>query len=87
MGVGVEAFRGSSTAEEVVLADGSAVSGDLFVIGIGVNPRTELAEAAGLVLDNGIVVDKYLAIAALVEAKRPVNPARLADPDTDLSSL
>jgi len=61
MGVGVEAFRGATAAEEVVLADGSSVSGDLFVVGVGVSPRTELAESAGLTLDNGIVVDEQLA--------------------------
>ncbi len=61
MGVGVEAFRGTKSAEEVVLADGSSVSGDLFVVGVGVSPRTELAEAASLTLDNGIVVDGHLA--------------------------
>ncbi len=36
MGVGVEAFRGSNTVEEVVLADGSVVAGDLVVVGVGV---------------------------------------------------
>ena len=61
MGVGVEAFRGSDAAEHVVLADGTIVSGDLFVVGVGVAPRTELAEAAGLAVDNGIVVDQHLA--------------------------
>jgi len=61
MGVGVEAFRGSKTVEEVVLADGSVVSGDLVVVGVGVSPRTELAEDAGLQLDNGVVVDEHLA--------------------------
>ncbi len=61
LGVGVSAFRGQSDVEEVVLADGSAVSGDLFVVGMGVTPRTELAEKAGLALDNGIVVDEHLA--------------------------
>ena len=45
----------------MVLADGSAVSGHLFVVGVGVTPRTELAEKAGLALDNGIVVDEHLA--------------------------
>ena len=48
-------------AEEVVLADGTAVAGDLVVVGVGVSPRTELAEAAGLPLDNGVVVDQHLA--------------------------
>ena len=61
MGVGVEAFRGSTTAEEVVLADGSVVAGEVFVVGVGVAPRTGLAEAAGLTLDNGVVVDEHLA--------------------------
>ncbi len=61
LGVGVEAFRGMDSAEEVVLADGTAVNGDLFVVGVGVIPRTELAEGAGLELNNGVIVDEYLA--------------------------
>jgi 3-phenylpropionate/trans-cinnamate dioxygenase ferredoxin reductase subunit len=61
LGLGVEAFRGNTSVEEVVLADGSVVAGDLFVVGVGVSPRTELAETAGLKLDNGIVVDEHLA--------------------------
>ena len=61
LGVGVESFRGTGSAEEVELADGSAVAGDLFVAGIGVVPRTELADGARLHLDNGVVVDEHLA--------------------------
>jgi 3-phenylpropionate/trans-cinnamate dioxygenase ferredoxin reductase component len=61
MGVGVKEFRGSTAAEEVLLADGTTVSGDLFVVGVGVIPRTGLAEAAGIALDNGIIVDQHLA--------------------------
>ena len=61
LGVGVEAFRGMDSAEEVVLADGTAVNGDLFVVGVGVIPRTELAEGACLELNNGVIVDEYLA--------------------------
>jgi 3-phenylpropionate/trans-cinnamate dioxygenase ferredoxin reductase subunit len=45
----------------VVLADGTAVHGDLFVVGVGVIPRTELADGAGLELNNGVIVDEYLA--------------------------
>ena len=59
-GVGVEGFRGQRSAEAVVLADGSEVEGDLFVVGVGVTPRIELAEMAGIALDNGVVVDEYL---------------------------
>jgi 3-phenylpropionate/trans-cinnamate dioxygenase ferredoxin reductase component len=43
-----------------VLADGTAVAGDLFIVGVGVSPRTELGAMAGVDLDNGIVVDEYL---------------------------
>ncbi len=45
---------------EVWLRDGTAVPADLVVVGIGVTPRTELAAAAGLIVDNGIVVDDRL---------------------------
>jgi 3-phenylpropionate/trans-cinnamate dioxygenase ferredoxin reductase subunit len=44
----------------VRLADGSSVQADLIVVGVGVAPATELAEAAGLTVDNGIVVDDRL---------------------------
>jgi 3-phenylpropionate/trans-cinnamate dioxygenase ferredoxin reductase subunit len=59
-GSGVEELRGSERAEEVKLADGSVVAGDLFVVGVGVIPRTELAEGAGLTIENGVVTDEYL---------------------------
>jgi 3-phenylpropionate/trans-cinnamate dioxygenase ferredoxin reductase subunit len=59
-GSGVEELRGSERAEEVKLADGSFVAGDLFVVGVGVIPRTELAEGAGLTIENGVVTDEYL---------------------------
>lgn len=61
LGGGVEGFRGTSSAEEVVLADGTVIAGDLFVVGVGAAPRAGLAERAGLELDNGVIVDEYLA--------------------------
>ena len=61
MGVGVDSFRGAGSAQEVVLGDGSSIGGDLFVVGVGVRPRVELAEGAGLGLENGILADEYLA--------------------------
>ncbi len=64
LGVGVEGFAGHGGAEEVVLADGTVVAGDLFVVGVGVMPRTELVEGTGVALDNGIVVDSRLASSA-----------------------
>jgi NADPH-dependent 2,4-dienoyl-CoA reductase/sulfur reductase-like enzyme len=46
--------------DTVVLDDGSEVAADLVVVGIGVTPRTGLAEAAGLAVDDGILVDTRL---------------------------
>lgn len=42
------------------LDDDSHIVADAAVIGVGVLPRTGLAEAAGLEVDNGIVVDEHL---------------------------
>jgi NADPH-dependent 2,4-dienoyl-CoA reductase/sulfur reductase-like enzyme len=39
------------------LDDGATLAADLIVLGVGVRPRVALAEAAGLKLDQGVVVD------------------------------
>ncbi len=44
----------------VLLADGTQIDAELVVIGVGITPNTELAEAAGLTVDNGIQVDEHL---------------------------
>ena len=41
------------------LTDGSVLGADVVLVGIGVQPVTDLAEQAGLALDNGIAVDKF----------------------------
>ena len=46
------------------LDDGTDISADAAVIGVGVIPRTGLAEAAGIEVDNGIVVDSHLRTSA-----------------------
>jgi 3-phenylpropionate/trans-cinnamate dioxygenase ferredoxin reductase subunit len=43
----------------VLLDDGSSVAADLVVVGIGVVANDELAAAAGLACDDGIVVDAH----------------------------
>jgi len=55
----VASLAGDGVVEQVVLADGTRLPADIVVIGVGVIPATELAEAAGLDVDNGIVVDEY----------------------------
>src|SRR5215207_4029609 len=47
-GVGVAAFEGGDAVERVALADGRRIDSDLVVVGVGVRPRTQLAERAGL---------------------------------------
>ena len=48
------------TADKVVLDDGSELPATVVVMGVGVKPRTELAEAAGLKIDRGVVADEHL---------------------------
>jgi len=45
----------------VRLADGDVVAADAVVVGVGIKPNSELAAAAGLPVDNGIIVDEHLA--------------------------
>lgn len=56
-GVAVQALEGGDRVDAVALNDGSRVAADLVVVGIGLVPDTALAEAAGLMVADGIVVD------------------------------
>jgi 3-phenylpropionate/trans-cinnamate dioxygenase ferredoxin reductase subunit len=55
----VASLQGTTDVEAVALADGTRIEADLVIIGVGVTPATELAEEAGLAVDNGIVVDEF----------------------------
>ena len=46
--------------DSVTLDDGSSLLADLVIVGIGVTPRTDLAETAGLAVEDGATVDAYL---------------------------
>jgi 3-phenylpropionate/trans-cinnamate dioxygenase ferredoxin reductase subunit len=59
LGTGVEAIEGSGRAERVRTSDGATIDCDAVVLGVGVTPRTALAEGV-LDVDNGILVDASL---------------------------
>jgi 3-phenylpropionate/trans-cinnamate dioxygenase ferredoxin reductase component len=60
MGTGVEAFEGGEAVERVRTSTGDVIECDFVVVGVGVQPRIQLAERAGLEVDNGILVDEHL---------------------------
>lgn len=56
----------------VRLSDGTVLPADIVLVGIGLEPRTELADQLGLAIDRGILVDEYA---------RTSNPAIVAAGD------
>ena len=49
---------------KVKLSGGGVIEADFIVAGLGVRPRVELAERAGLKVDRGVVVDAHLETSA-----------------------
>ncbi len=59
-GTGVTGFEGSGSVEAVLTDTNERIEADLVVVGVGVLPRTELAEAARIPTDNGILTGPSL---------------------------
>ena len=53
----LKAFVGEDKVTAVEVDDGRSFDADLVIVGVGILPNTALAEAAGLSVSNGIVVD------------------------------
>jgi NADPH-dependent 2,4-dienoyl-CoA reductase/sulfur reductase-like enzyme len=58
LGNEVEAFHGNGSLEKVTTKNGRAVEADLAVVGVGVQPVTDVLEGSGIKVDNGIVVNQ-----------------------------
>lgn len=57
LSTGLAAFEGKRRVKAILTDDGQSIPADFVVVGVGIQANTELAEAAGLDVDNGIVVD------------------------------
>jgi len=64
LGTGVEGFEGDTAVERVRTNDGQTLDCDAVVVGVGVKPRTALAEAAGLAMGDGVLADELLQTSA-----------------------
>ncbi|MET8948894.1 FAD-dependent oxidoreductase [Streptomyces sp. NPDC004542] len=58
-GVSVERFEGDRRVRGVVTSGGERFDAECVVVGVGIEPATELAEQAGIATGNGILVDEY----------------------------
>jgi 3-phenylpropionate/trans-cinnamate dioxygenase ferredoxin reductase component len=56
--VGVAEVRGQGHVDTVVLTDGTELTADLVVVGIGSRPATEWLEGSGIEVDNGVICDE-----------------------------
>lgn len=56
-GVGLARLTGDGRVSGASLTDGSELDLDFVIVGVGITPNSQLAEAAGLEIDNGIKTD------------------------------
>jgi NADPH-dependent 2,4-dienoyl-CoA reductase/sulfur reductase-like enzyme len=58
LGVSVAEVRGQGHVDTVVLTDGTELTADLVVVGIGSRPATDWLEGSGIEVDNGVICDE-----------------------------
>lgn len=58
-GVGLTHLQGEGRVNGAQLTDGSRIDTDFVIVGVGISPSTDLAEAAGLAIENGIRTDAF----------------------------
>jgi 3-phenylpropionate/trans-cinnamate dioxygenase ferredoxin reductase component len=58
-GVAVTAIEHHHTGLTIITGEGERIAADYAAVGIGAQPNTELAEAAGLVVEDGVKVDEF----------------------------
>ena len=58
-GVGLDRLLGKGHVTAARLTDGRELPCDFVIVGVGITPATAMAEAAGVVLDNGIRTDRH----------------------------
>ncbi|GAA4554953.1 FAD-dependent oxidoreductase [Pseudonocardia xishanensis] len=61
LGTGVHRFLGRDRVREVEIGGGDRIPADVVVVGVGIEPATELAAAAGLAVGGGVHVDERAA--------------------------
>lgn len=59
LGAGLRSIAADGAALALALSSGPAIAADAVVLGVGLQPNDELARAAGLACDGGVVVDEY----------------------------
>jgi 3-phenylpropionate/trans-cinnamate dioxygenase ferredoxin reductase subunit len=56
---GLDRLLGDTHVTGALLTDGRSLPADFVIVGVGITPNTQLAESAGLTIDNGIATDAF----------------------------
>ena len=62
--VATSRLTGNDRVEAIELMDGRTIAADMAVVAVGIKPNAEIAKAAGLSVNRGIIVDDHLATSA-----------------------